>query len=151
MNAALEIDPFVRHNKLKKVFESLFANPFLLLPIIVDLFISVIEKPGAKHAFESAFRNSTTASIDLDRLKKIKYIPSLIIWGDKDNLIPSRYAINFKQILSNSQFVMIPDAGHSPFVEKTAIIYQKLLIFLLEAKKETRKYTGYRKERKNKG
>ena len=75
LDAALEIDPFLRYNKLKKVFESLFANPFLLLPIIVDIFISVIEKPGAKHAFESAFRNSTTTSIDLDRLKQIKDIP----------------------------------------------------------------------------
>jgi 2-hydroxy-6-oxonona-2,4-dienedioate hydrolase len=148
LNAALEINPYARYNKLKKVFESLFANPFLLLPIIVDLFISVIEKPGAKHAFESAFRNSTTASIDLDRLKKIKDIPSLIIWGDKDNLIPSRYAINFKQILSNSQFVMIPDAGHSPFVEKTAIVYQKLLIFLLETKKRQENILNIEREKK---
>ncbi len=135
LNAALETDPFVRYSNLKKVFESLFANPFLLLPIIVDLFISVIEKPGAKHAFKSAFRNSTTTSINLERLKQIKDIPSLIIWGEKDNLIPLIYAKNFRQILSNAQFVLIPNAGHSPFVEKTAIVYQKLLTFFLETKK----------------
>ena len=64
---------------IKIVFENLLAVPSRLVPIIVDLCISVIEKPGAKHAFESAFRNSTTTTIDLERLKLIKDIPCLII------------------------------------------------------------------------
>ncbi len=42
----------------------------------------------------------------------------------------------FRQILYNSQFVLITDAGHLPFVEKTAIVYQKLLNFLFEDKKD---------------
>src|SRR5919112_4188546 len=85
LNAATETDPTLRHIKLKKVFESLLAQPFRLLPILVDLFVSVIERPGAKRAFESAFKNSTTTSITTERLEKIKSIPCLIIWGEKDN------------------------------------------------------------------
>jgi 2-hydroxy-6-oxonona-2,4-dienedioate hydrolase len=134
LDAALESNPFFRYNKLKKVFGSLSSSPHLLLPIIIDIFISVIEKPGAKHAFESAFRNSTKNSINLERLEQIRQIPCMIIWGDKDNLIPLCYANKFRQILYNSQFVLITDAGHSPFVEKTAIVYQKLLTFLFEDK-----------------
>ncbi len=134
LDAALENDHSLRYRKLKKVFESLFAYPFLLLPVIVDIFIAVIEKPGSKHAFESAFRHSTTTSINPDRLAQIKDIPCLVIWGDKDNLIPPIYINKFKQTLSNSQFVIVTDAGHSPFVEKTAIVYQKLLTFLVENK-----------------
>jgi pimeloyl-ACP methyl ester carboxylesterase len=136
LDAALESNPFFRYNKIKKVFESLLSNPYLLLPIIIDIFISVIEKPGAKHAFESAFKNSTTNSINLEKLERIKQIPCLIIWGDKDNLIPLCYANKFKQILYKSHFVLITDAGHSPFVEKTAIVYQKLLTFLVEDKQD---------------
>jgi 2-hydroxy-6-oxonona-2,4-dienedioate hydrolase len=136
LDAVLESNPFFRYKKLKKVFERLFSNPYLLLPIIIDIFISVIEKPGAKHAFESAFRNSTTNSINSERLEQINHIPCLIMWGDKDDLIPLTYANKFKQILYNSQFVLITDAGHSPFVEKTAIVYQKLLTFLMEYKKK---------------
>jgi pimeloyl-ACP methyl ester carboxylesterase len=136
LDAALESNPFFRYNKIKKVFESLLSNPYLLLPIIIDIFISVIEKPGAKHAFESAFKNSTTNSINLEKMERIKQIPCLIIWGDKDNLIPLCYANKFKQILYKSHFVLITDAGHSPFVEKTAIVYQKLLTFLVEDKQD---------------
>lgn len=47
------------------------------------------------------------------------------------DLIPLTYAKKFREILSEAQFELIADAGHSPFVEKTAIVYQKLLVFLL--------------------
>ena len=130
LNAATETDRNLRHIKLKKVFESLLAQSFRLLPILVDLFISVIEKPGAKHAFESAFKNSTTTSITPERLEKIKSIPCLIIWGEKDNLIPINHINKFKEILKDAEIVIIADAGHSPFVEKTAIVYHKLFSFL---------------------
>ena len=46
LDAAMETDPNLRYNKVKKVFENLLAIPSRLLPIIVDIFISVIEKPG---------------------------------------------------------------------------------------------------------
>ena len=131
LDAAMETDPNLRYNKVKKVFESLLAFPSRLLPIIVDIFILVIEKPGAKHAFESAFRNSTTTSINLERLKQIKDIPCLIIWGEKDNLIPVDHINKFGEILEYAKLQIIADAGHSPFVEKTTIVYQKLLKFLI--------------------
>jgi pimeloyl-ACP methyl ester carboxylesterase len=130
LGAALETDPISRYENLKKVFECLLAQPFRLLPILIDLFVSVIEKPGAKHAFESAFRNSTTTSINPGRLERIKYIPCLIIWGEKDNLIPLDHANKFGEILKYAEIVVIADAGHSPFVEKTAIFYHKVFSFL---------------------
>jgi pimeloyl-ACP methyl ester carboxylesterase len=108
----------------------MYAHPELLLPIVIDLFISRIERPGAKHAFESAFRNSTTSSISLESLEKIKDLPCLIIWGEKDNVIPFECADKFRQILRDAEVTKIEDAGHSPFVEKTAIVYQKILTFL---------------------
>lgn len=132
LDAAMETDPILRYGKVKKTFEGLMAEPFRLLPIIIDIFISVIEKPGAKHAFESAFRNSTTTSINVERLEKIKDLPCLILWGEKDNLIPLDHINKFKQILKDAEMIVIYDAGHSPFIEKTAIVYQKLLTFLIE-------------------
>ena len=134
LDAAMETDPNLRYSKVKKVFENLLAIPSRLLPIIVDIFISVIEKPGAKHAFESAFRNSTTTSLNLEKLKQIKNIPCLIIWGEKDNLIPIDHIHKFGQILKDAELLVIDDAGHSPFIEKTAIVYQKLLTFLFNNK-----------------
>lgn len=130
LDAAMEADINLRFKKVTSVFENLLAEPYRLLPVFVNIFISVIDKPGAKQAFQSAFENSTSTFIKKDELKKIKDIPCLIIWGEKDRLIPVDHIKKFKLILENSESVVILDAGHSPFVEKTAIVYQRLLSFL---------------------
>jgi len=131
LDAALTNDPVLRYNKLKNVFENLLADRIRLLPIIVDMFISTINMPGAKHAFESAFENSTSTTLDLNLIKKIKEIPCLIIWGEKDKLIPVTFAEKFKRVLDNARILIIRDAGHSPFIEKPAITYQLLVDFLV--------------------
>jgi pimeloyl-ACP methyl ester carboxylesterase len=130
--AATEVNPITRYEKIKRVLEDLYAGPSRLLPVVVDLFSYVIEKPGAKHAFEAAFDNSTTTRVDPKGFKEIEDIPCLIIWGEKDNLIPIEYYHKFKQQLPKAKYETIADAGHAPFVEKTALVYEKLRTFLME-------------------
>jgi len=48
--AAMEINPIRRYEKIKRVLEDMHASPSRLLPIGVDLFEHVIEKPGARQA-----------------------------------------------------------------------------------------------------
>ena len=128
--AAMEINPITRHEKVKRVLEDMYASPSRLLPVAVDLFDYTIEKQGARHAFESAFNNSTTTQIKPEGFKVIQDIECLILWGEKDNLIPLRYYNMFKEMLPKSKYEMIPDAGHAPFVEKPALFYEKLKAFL---------------------
>jgi pimeloyl-ACP methyl ester carboxylesterase len=128
--AATETNPIIRYDKIKRVFEDMYASPSRLLPLVIDLFNYVIEKPGARHAFESAFYDSTT--IESQRLRQIENIPCLIIWGIEDNLIPLAYANKFTQVLQQAEFEKIADAGHSPFVEKTAKVYERLRTFLIK-------------------
>ena len=130
--AATETNPILRYDKIKRVFEDMYASPSRLLPLVIDLFNYVIEKPGAKYAFEAAFHNSTTTKIEPQRLKQIENIPCLIIWGTEDNLIPVEYADKFMQVLYHAEFEKIEDAGHSPFVEKTAKVYERLRTFLIK-------------------
>ena len=130
--AATDINPLTRHERVKRVLEDLYASPSRLLPVLVDLFGYTIEKPGAKHAFEVAFDNSTTTQIDPNGFKQIEDIPCLVIWGEKDNLIPIEYHYKFKQQLPKANSAIIADAGHAPFVEKTALVYEKLRTFLMQ-------------------
>ena len=130
--AATEVNPVTRYEKVKRVLEDLYAGPSRLLPVAVDLFEYTIEKPGAKHAFEAAFDNSTTTQIEQEGFKQIDDIPCLVIWGEKDNLIPIEYYYKFRQKLPKAKYETITDAGHSPFVEKTALVYEKLRTFLMQ-------------------
>lgn len=130
--AATDINPITRYEKVKKVLEDLYAGPSRLLPVMVDLFDYVIDKPGAKHAFVVAFDNSTTTQIGKEGFRQIKDIPCLVMWGEKDNLIPIEYYYKFKQQLPNANYATITDAGHAPFAEKTALVYDKLRTFLTQ-------------------
>ncbi|TYB85866.1 MAG: alpha/beta hydrolase [Kosmotoga sp.] len=52
-----------------------------------------------------------------EKIKTIK-TPTLIMWGDKDQLIDVKYAKIFNEDLLDSQLVIIKDSGHIPHIEK---------------------------------
>lgn len=119
------------HDKVKRVFEQLAAQKWRVLPILVDLFIDRLNRvPGAKHAFESAYRDSTSTQIGLDRVRQIKGLPTLIIWGRNDNLIPFEHSRLFREAIQDANLEIIEDAGHTPFAEKPAIVCEILREFL---------------------
>jgi pimeloyl-ACP methyl ester carboxylesterase len=118
------------YDNVRSVFERLVAQPWRVLPALINTFIARINLPGAKYSFQSAYQNSTTTQIDLSRLKSIEDIPTLMIWGEKDNLIPIEHSEPFKQVFKNSRLEMIEDAGHAPFTEKPAVICELLHSFL---------------------
>ena len=130
IHAVKTTDSILRRDRITKVLGKLYSDPSRLLPVIVDFFIYYIEKPGAIDAFESAYVNSTSTSIDSNQIRKLENLRCLIIWGERDKLIPVSFAEQFNQLLSIAEIEVIKDAGHAPFVEKPAIVYQRILDFL---------------------
>ena len=126
----IAMDPEPTYERIKKIFEQMYANPLMLHPLVVNAFIRTIKEPGAKHAFKTAFDDSTTRPIESERLKEVKDIPCLIIWGKYDNVIPLDHLKKFKEVFNNAAVEIIENAGHAPFVEKTALVYEKLRSFL---------------------
>ena len=136
LDAAMEIEPVLRYKKLKRVLGAIYADPSLMPPVVVDKFVETIIKEGARDAFERAYENSTRTQIELQGFRQIQDVPCLIIWGEKDNLIPIEYYEKFKEKLpeSKAKYEIIKGTGHAPFVERTALVYEKLRIFLSEDK-----------------
>jgi 2-hydroxy-6-oxonona-2,4-dienedioate hydrolase len=130
LNDYLDAAMSASHEKVKRVFEQLVAQSWRVIPALIDLFIKRINRPGAKQAFKSAFLNSTNSQIGLQRLKGIQDVPTLIIWGKKDNLIPVEHSKLFEQTITNSSLELVEDAGHAPFAEKPFIISEILHEFL---------------------
>lgn len=44
-------------------------------------------------------------------------VPTLLVWGARDRLIPSTTAGSWLHALENAQLHVIADAGHVPMVE----------------------------------
>ncbi len=118
--------------KVRKVFEQMVANPLLIGDALVQGFIDRINNPNSKHAFESSLRNSANTQIGIKNLNKIgeKGIPTLIIWGMHDKVIPTEHSQIFKEAIRDSYVTIIPRTGHAPFTEKPALVCEHLHKFL---------------------
>jgi pimeloyl-ACP methyl ester carboxylesterase len=57
-------------------------------------------------------------------------IPTHIIWGDGDRIIPPAYAEAFHRLIPGSTLTMIPKAGHLPHVEQAEAVAEAIQSFL---------------------
>ena len=62
-------------------------------------------------------------------LKGIK-TKTLIVWGEKDKLVPVEHAYVFKEEIQNSQLEVIPSIGHSPHLKVPEKLSNIILNFL---------------------
>jgi pimeloyl-ACP methyl ester carboxylesterase len=50
-----------------------------------------------------------------DRLYLSEHVPSLIVWGERDRMIPVQHGHDAHALMPNSRLETFPDAGHFPF------------------------------------
>jgi len=69
------------------------------------------------------------------RLYRIR-IPSLVLWGAGDAIVPASYGKAYSDALPRGQFELVEGAGHFPHIEKPAQTAQRILAFMLAAQGE---------------
>src|SRR5262245_5095894 len=57
-------------------------------------------------------------------------VPTLVLWGTDDKIMPSRYAELWRERLGQATVDVIPQCGHLPFIEKAGLTAAKILDFL---------------------
>jgi pimeloyl-ACP methyl ester carboxylesterase len=72
----------------------------------------------------------------LPELPRVKP-PTLIIWGEKDKLVPVGYAFVFKEKIKNSKLEILPKIGHSPHLEVPKKLSEIILNFLKKQNSNT--------------
>jgi pimeloyl-ACP methyl ester carboxylesterase len=93
-----------------------------------------LENAGAREAFLQTLR----AVIDTrgqrvsatDRLYLLESIPTMIVWGERDNTIPLRHGHYAHQAIPHSQFRTLPDAAHFPHLEDPVGLAETLREFV---------------------
>jgi pimeloyl-ACP methyl ester carboxylesterase len=58
--------------------------------------------------------------------------PALVIWGEKDNMVPSSHGETYAKLIPNAKLQVIPGAGHSAHVEKPDETAKLVMDFLSE-------------------
>ena len=80
----------------------------------VDLYMDMIRREGNRQVLID--RTKTPRKNRSGLIKNIQH-PTLIMWGDKDIIIPVNNAQKFHQDLPNSELVIYPNVGHLPMDE----------------------------------
>jgi pimeloyl-ACP methyl ester carboxylesterase len=45
-------------------------------------------------------------------------VPTLLLWGEKDGLVPPQFGEAYRALIPGSRLVVLPDSGHAPFDEQ---------------------------------
>ena len=57
-------------------------------------------------------------------------VPTHVIWGDQDRIIPPAYGEAFRRLIPGSKFTTIPNAGHLPHLERADAVAKAMQTFL---------------------
>jgi pimeloyl-ACP methyl ester carboxylesterase len=108
-------------------FRMLFHRPDLLRrELIWEFFHNGAGRPG----FLAAIQGLVGYDI-LDRLEDV-VLPTLIVWGRNDRIVPSGDALGYSQRLRNSRTVVFDKTGHVPMAERPVRFNRVLETFLAE-------------------
>lgn len=65
----------------------------------------------------------------LRRMREIR-VPTLVMWGDKDGLVPMKSAALMKAALSHARLRPLTSCGHMPMIEKPEVVVAEMIAFL---------------------
>ena len=80
---------------------------------------------------------ATSRNWSADRIEKDAHLvnhPTLIIWGEEDNVIPIRNGHKLHDAILNSRFVVLKNCGHVPQEEKSEIFTELVTEFCRDRK-----------------
>ena len=97
-------------------------------------------KPLQDAAARQAFLQTLRSVIDvrgqhvsaMDRLYLLGELPTLIVWGERDNTIPMAHGLAAREQIPNCRFVTLPKAAHFPNLEDPEVLADALLDWLDE-------------------
>jgi len=111
--------------KTRQALRPFFHDPTLLTDAFVDLNYDLITQPGAQAAYLSTVRSLASvlgarrhiSEGIVARLGEIR-VPTLVIWGAQDAIVPAAHADVARDRIANVQIHILPECGHMPMMER---------------------------------
>ncbi len=93
---------------------NVYGDPSKVTPELVDRYFDMTLRAGNRQALARRFEQGFSG--DEDQIKTLK-VPTLVLWGAKDHLIPLDNAKRFQSDIAGSQLVVFDELGHVPHEE----------------------------------
>lgn len=119
---------FTPRSLIRKSVEDVYADKSKVNDRLVQRYYDLLLREGNRQATLDIFKQRKYANAE-----KIKSIstPTLIIWGEEDQLIDVSNAYLFKKDIQGSELVIIPKTGHVPMEEAPKEVNLAIKAFLL--------------------
>ncbi|WP_448518219.1 alpha/beta fold hydrolase [Rhodoflexus sp.] len=113
---------------IERSVTNVYGDPSLVTDELIDRYYELSLHPGNRRAFidRMGARNKPTDTL----LIKTLQMPTLVMWGDRDLLIPVECAYKFQRDLPNSTLAIFEGLGHMPMEENPALTVQAVQQFL---------------------
>nr|WP_297348451.1 alpha/beta hydrolase [uncultured Glaciecola sp.] len=95
--------------------KNVYGNPDLVSDELVERYYDLSLRAGNRDALKERFKQMSPGAL-VDKIQTIN-VPTLIIWGAKDRLIPPKFGTKFNQNIANSQLIVFDELGHVPHEE----------------------------------
>ena len=113
----------------KNAFKMMAGPSKQFNPKIAEDFVERMKMPNAKMAFMSTLLGLKNADLITKKLKTVT-IPTLIVWGEDDPVIPIKYAEGFVSSMKDCRFFRMDGCGHTPYVDDPQKFSEIVLDFL---------------------
>lgn len=67
----------------------------------------------------------------IEQVKGPVSVPTLVLWGAKDRILPPERATRLAELIPDSQTVILPDAGHPCYLDRPARFHELLVDFAI--------------------
>lgn len=111
-------DVILPRSIVEKSVRSVYGDPSRVTPELVDRYFELTLREGNRHAL-AARLSQWSGGEDSARISQVTQ-PTLILWGDKDQLIPPEHGERFHRDIAGSVLVSFPGLGHVPQEEDPA-------------------------------
>jgi pimeloyl-ACP methyl ester carboxylesterase len=119
------LETLVRRPRLRRaVLRQVVADTDRLSPGMASEMLRGSGRPAAPFA--------TDAIVDYDFREDVPKVacPTLIVWGEKDRVVGTEAAQEYRRALPHAEFVMMEDTGHVPMIERPEAFNRLLEEFL---------------------
>ncbi|MFM7839220.1 MAG: alpha/beta fold hydrolase, partial [Chitinophagaceae bacterium] len=114
---------------VRKSLETIYFDQSRVTEAQVERFHDVAIREGNRAVALQIFKGSFGTTKVKGQIDQVK-TPTLILWGEKDNLISVEKVSQFKQDIKGSQAEIYPNVGHVPMEEVPGKVAQSILNFV---------------------
>jgi len=106
---------FLPKSLVAKSVKNVYGNPDLVSDELVQRYYELTLREGNRKALKQRFVQTLPGPL-ADNIPNIS-VPTLLIWGEKDLLIPTKFGERFNREIKNSELVVFKELGHVPHEE----------------------------------